>query len=149
MRQLLNYTTGIAVEKTVGEIQQMLAEAGATSIMCEYDDERIMKALSFRIKTAMGVMTFQLPANIDKVLVLLQGKRSRVPKWNQTRAQAARVGWRILKDWLAAQLAIIQTNTVSLDQVMLAFAQDNTGVTIYESLQAGRIKGYALTESKA
>lgn len=35
---LKNYTTSISVEKTISEIQAMLAKAGASKIMSEYDD---------------------------------------------------------------------------------------------------------------
>jgi hypothetical protein len=46
--------------------------------------------------------------------------------------QAERVAWRIVKDWIAAQLAIVETGMTSLDQVMFPYMLDNDGATLYE-----------------
>lgn len=35
---ILNYTTKIAPERTVAEIQRILAKAGATSVSVDYDE---------------------------------------------------------------------------------------------------------------
>ena len=43
-----------------------------------------------------------------------------------------RVAWRILKDWVAAQLAIVETEMVSLDEVMLPYLRSDDGRTLYE-----------------
>ena len=42
---LLNYTTTIAAHKTIAEIQQMLAKAGANAILSEYDEQGCIVAL--------------------------------------------------------------------------------------------------------
>jgi hypothetical protein len=49
-----------------------------------------------------------------------------------TPEHAERVAWRIVKDWLEAQLAIIKTEMVTLDQVMLPYMRGDNGATIYE-----------------
>jgi hypothetical protein len=46
---ILNYSTSIAVEKTVGEIQGKLAQAGAQAVLTEYGPDSIIASLSFRI----------------------------------------------------------------------------------------------------
>jgi hypothetical protein len=51
------------------------------------------------------------------------------------REQATRVAWRILKDWIEAQLALIQTGMVSVEQVFLPFAQSSSGKTLCEVLR--------------
>lgn len=69
---ILNYTTSIAVEKTVGQIQAMLVEAGAQAILIEYDDDRILSSVSFRINYQGALVSFRLPAQLDPVYVILQ-----------------------------------------------------------------------------
>lgn len=131
---ILNYTTSIAVEKTVGQIQGMLAEAGATAIMIEYDTERILSSVSFRIDYNGALVSFRLPAQLDPVYVILQNDY-KVPRKLKTREQSARVAWRIIKDWVEAQLAIVEAEQVEMVEVFLPFAQNpQTGETIFKQL---------------
>lgn len=135
---LLNYTTKISVEKTAAEIQNILAKAGAEAIMLEYSDG-LPTALRFRIKTSFGVQPFLLPTSAEPVYkVLLRqaayGAKSRIPRSFATMDQARRVAWRITKDWVEAQLAIIETEMVSLEQVMLPYMQTDRG-TVFEMVK--------------
>lgn len=131
---LLNYTTTIAVDKTIGEIQKILAANGARSILLDYDDRGNPTALAFRVVTPLGEEAYRLPANLDGVLRTMtrQNQRGLVPRRFVTREQAARVGWRIVKDWIAAQMAIIASGLVTLDQVMLPWMLAPSGQTVHE-----------------
>jgi hypothetical protein len=137
---LLNYSTSISADKTVGEIQSKLAKAGARQILHEYDPDGNVTALSFRIETKFGNMAFRLPANISAVEKTLAKQTvtrrsygySRNVKVNASLEQATRVGWRILKDWMEAQLALIETGMVEIEEVFLPYAQNNKGQTVYE-----------------
>lgn len=141
---ILNYTTKISVDKTVGEIQAKLAKAKAQAIMCEYDDG-IVSHLAFRIQTPYGMMMFRLPANPDGVLAAM--KRSKLPRVRCTKEQAAKVAWRIVKDWVEAQLAIVEAEMATLPEIFLPYAQADNGKTVYQNLLD---KGFpALTHSAA
>lgn len=129
---LLNYTTSIAPTKTVMEIQSALAKAGAAAIMAEYDDGGNIVALSFRLKTPEGDISFKLPTAWQPVQETL--KRQRVSPKYQTPEHALRVAWRITKDWVEAQLAIIETRMVTTAQVFLPYAVTNDGRSVYEYL---------------
>jgi hypothetical protein len=146
MSGLLNYTTSISAAKTVGEIQSKLAKAGAHQILHEYDGAGNVSALSFRIETRFGDMTFRLPANIEAVEKILaaQYREGRVSRKFMEKEQATRVGWRILKDWVEAQLALIETGMVTVEQVFLPYAQNAAGQTIYEALLEKKFSGLAL-----
>jgi hypothetical protein len=147
-KSLLNYTTTIPVQTTAGEISQLLAQAKANAIMTEYDDGTLT-ALSFRIRTEFGVLTFRLPAQVETVFLILHRSRT-IPLKFRTREQAARIAWRIIKDWLEAQLAMIQAGLVKIEQVFLPYAQDpKTGRTVYEALCDNRFSGYLLPNGKA
>ena len=52
----------------------------------------------------------------------------------KTPEQAKRVAWRIVKDWVEAQLAIIETQMVKPEQVFLPYAITQTGETLYETV---------------
>lgn len=132
---ILNYTTTISAEKTASEIQRKLATAGAQAILCEYDDEAIMSAMSFRIMTVHGMIFFRLPANTSGVYVALNND-PKVPKRLRTREQAAKVAWRILKDWIEAQLAIVDAEMAQITEVFLPYAQNDSGETLYQSLES-------------
>jgi hypothetical protein len=69
-QSIANYTTSIAVDKTVAEIQRLLAAAKASAILSEFSDG-LCSAISFRVKTEFGVLTFRLPANVNGVYTLL------------------------------------------------------------------------------
>lgn len=127
---LLNYTTSIAPQKTVMEIQQALAKAGASSIMADYDTDGNVVALSFRLKAEGSDISFRLPTDWKPVLETL--RRQNVTPKLQTPEQALRVAWRITKHWVDAQLAIIETRMVTTAQVFLPYAITKDGSTVFE-----------------
>lgn len=136
---ILNYTTEISAEKSIAEIQKKLAKAGAQAVLSEYDDEGVVTHVSFRLMTAHGPIFFRLPANVEGVHKALQkDKRIDRPKY-RTREHAARVAWRICKDWIEAQLAIVEAELADMVEVFLPYAQTETGETVYERM---RDKGF-------
>lgn len=128
---LLNYTTTVAPGSTIAAMQQMLAKGGARQILTEYFDDGRPSGLGFAVETGYGLRKFTLPVNAERVLAVLKRDRQ-VPNRFKTKDQAERVAWRILKDWLEAQLAIIATEMVTLDQVMLPYMATPSGVSVYE-----------------
>ncbi len=127
-----NYTTSIAVEKTATEIQKSLVKGGARGVMSTFDDEGVMTGITFSLELPNGPMYFNLPANIDKVYVVLQ--QQQVERRFRTREQAARVAWRIIKDWIQAQLALVETEMVEMPEVFLPYMQTDTGENLYHRL---------------
>ncbi len=127
---LLNYTTTVPVNRTIGHIQGLLVEAGARQIMTEYDNVGRPTGIAFAVETIHGVRTFVLPVMASRVEAVL--KRDKVKPSFATPEHAERVAWRIVKDWLEAQLAIIRTEMVTLDQIMLPYMRGDTGQTMYE-----------------
>jgi hypothetical protein len=128
---ILNYTTTIAAEKTVAEISRILVRAKASSILTEYDPEGLPASVSFRVLTEFGLMTFRLPAESDRIYKVIV-RDNKVPRSLRTRRQAAKVAWRIVKDWIEAQVAMIEAGLVDTAQVFLPYAQDGAGNTVYD-----------------
>lgn len=132
---ILNYTTSISTEKTASEIQAKLVKAGAQAVLCEYGGDGIMSAISFRIQTPQGLIFFRLPSNKEGVLRALKSNR-KIPSKLKTKDQASRVAWRILKDWIEAQLAIVEAEIAKISEVFLPYAQDpSTGETLYNIIE--------------
>lgn len=131
MTGVLNYTTSIGVDRTVGEVSKILSRRGVASISTRYDENGTAVGLGFAMRTPHGDRHFALPVNVDGVHALLLDN-PRGPSY-RTRAHAERVAWRIARDWLVAQLALIDANMATLDQVMLPYlVTDNAGGTLYE-----------------
>jgi len=129
---LFTYTTKIAAVSTIAEIEQALAKHGATDILKKYENG-LCTALSFQIMTEEGLMPVRMPMDDKPVLQLLK-IQPKVPRSLQTEEQAIRVGWRIIKYWLDAQLAIIETRMVKIEQVMLPYIVGRDGRTLYETM---------------
>lgn len=147
----LNYTTEIDVAKTVGEIQSMLGEHGADAIMVRYGSRggsRQPVAISFSMIGPHGERAFTLPVDVDAMhkSLLAQQKARKIQPRFATPEQAARVAWRVVKDWLAAQLSLVAAEMASLDQVMLPYLHVDGDVTLYQRYQENELR--ALTSGK-
>ena len=128
-----NYTTTIKAEKTITEIQQILAKHKAKAILTEYDNEGNVMALSFKVETKNGDVGIRLPINTNKVLQVLKNQRKNNSQVKDTKEQAIKTGWRNIKDWIDAQMALIETEMVTIDQIFLPYILNNNGQTLYEA----------------
>jgi hypothetical protein len=139
---LLNYTTSIDARKTLGEVQGLLSDAGASEIAVRYDKEtRRPSGVQFSIDTPFGERWYTLPANVEPVLATLARQRKRSSSVKATPEQAERVAWRIIKNWLEAQLAIIETGMVAFHQIMLPYMHaGDDGLTVFQVMEAVELK---------
>lgn len=141
---ILNYTTQIEAETSILEIQKCLVAHGAKSVKSDYDDCGSIVALSFLILLNGREIAFRLPSDWRPVLEILEqesnkfvhqrnGKRKRaVSPSFVNQAQALRVSWRILKDWVEAQMALVEVRMASTAQVFMPYAVTRDGGTLYE-----------------
>ncbi|GAC1413843.1 MAG: hypothetical protein NVSMB66_6460 [Candidatus Doudnabacteria bacterium] len=127
---ILNYTTGIQVEKSITEIQKCLVSHGANAVLSEYDNGYIV-AVSFKMRMNENDIGFRLPADWKPVLTILKNN-PKVPRRLCTQEQALRVAWRIVKDWVEAQMAIVETKMIKAEQVFLPYVVMKDGRTLSE-----------------
>lgn len=141
---LLNYTTKIAPEQTISEIQKMLSRHGVSAIMTEYDGPHV-SAVSFKMIVDGKPMGFKLPCNWKSVLGIFEAGKSDRNMWDKKRAarireareaQAIRTAWRIIKDWIQAQLALVEVNMVTVPQVFLPYAIMKDGRSLAEHFES-------------
>lgn len=125
-----NYTTNIDIFTTIGTIQGCLVKHGAKKITTDYDDNGRVTALSFLIDTPSGQRGIMLPSNVEGVQQTLAKQRVKCD-----REQAEKVAWRILKDWIEAQMAILESNMVQMDEIFLPYMTNDRGQTVYQLYQ--------------
>jgi len=137
---ILNYTTKVDAHKTVGEIQALLSRKGASSVSVLYQ-RGVPEAVTFRFKVNDFEVPFKLPCKFDGVrkvmLAEITGKlaRNRREKDEVFNQQVRRVAWRIVKDWVEAQLALIEAGQADVAEVFLPYMAANDGTTLYQAFQ--------------
>lgn len=133
---ILNYTTTVDSFKTVSEIERILVKHKAKSVMKNYEGESIT-GLSFLIDTGAQQIPVRLPVKTDECLKVLKKEKRENPRKQikDTREQAERVAWRILKDWVEAQMALLDIEMVRFEEIFLPYIQTNNGQTVYERLE--------------
>ena len=77
------------------------------------------------------MIQFRLPAEVAPVAYIMEHDGD-IPRGLRTPEQARRVAWRIIKDWVEAQMAIVATKMVTLPQVFLPYAVNKNGQTLYQ-----------------
>ncbi len=133
---ILNYTTTVDSFKTVSEIEYILIKHKAKSVMKNYEGESII-GLSFLIDTGFQQIPVKLPVKIDECLMVLKKEKKENPRKQikDTREQAERVAWRILKDWVEAQMALMDIEMVKFEEIFFPYIETGNGQTVYERLE--------------
>jgi hypothetical protein len=129
----LNYTTTIDPDKSAIECIAILTRHGASKIGISVGEDKTPDGLEFVIRTPFGPRGYSMPVNIagtEKAL-LKAWRDGRIERRFKEPAQARRVAWRVLKDWLEAQMALIESGAVDLPQVMLPYMMVSENRTLY------------------
>lgn len=137
MGAIKGYTTTISVAKTTVEIQTMLSRRGVTRMSTMFDDDAVPSGLAFEMKTDFGLREFALPVRIDGVLDILT-EAPGLSRAQRTREHAAKVAWRIARDWLDAQMALVDAALAPLDEVLFPFMLSRDGQTAYAVYRGGQ-----------
>lgn len=123
---ILNYSTKIDAWQTVNEIQQILVKHGATHFSIRNECSRPI-AVSFTIDFKGQPLNFLLPCKHDGVWRLMQRLSAtelstlKSKKLKADEQQGFNVGWRIVKDWIEAQLALVEVEMVKVEEVFMPY----------------------------
>ena len=126
-----NYTTGVSAVQTVGEIQGLLAAHGARKVMMDYSDTGKVEAVTFGLMLNGKMAGFKIDAKPEGVIRVMKKDRKKCDE-----DQAERIAWRNVKDWIAAQLAIVETEQATMEQVFLPYLLDQENNTLYQRIAA-------------
>lgn len=111
-----NYTTKIPAVQTVGEIQGLLAQHGARKVMMDYSDDGRVESVTFGLLINGSLAGFKIDAKPDGVANVMKKDGIKCDS-----VQAERIAWRNVKDWIAAQLALVETEQASMQQLFLPY----------------------------
>jgi hypothetical protein len=138
----LNYTTTVDPGRTAIECIHILVKHGATNVALSVGEDKVPDGLDFIIVTPWGPRQYALPVNLtgtEKALWKAY-QQGRIRRQYAGAAQARRVAWRVLKDWLEAQLALVDAGVSELPQVMLPWMRVAVGQTLYEAVAENEMK---------
>lgn len=130
---LLNYSTTISVEKTCNEIQKILITGKASKISFDYENG-IPINITFSCYFKGTLATFSLPCRFDGITkIIVEDKR--IDRRYRNPQQAQKVAWRILKDWIEAQLAIVAAEMAELPEVFMQYGVTRSGERLYDYIK--------------
>lgn len=133
---ILNYTTKIDAWKTVNEVQQIMSKHNVSHFSIKNEGSWPV-ALSFTINHLGQPLNFLLPCNHEGVLECMKRDR-KIPKSSKTMEQALRTSWRIIKDWVEAQLAIVDAEIMPIQEVFMSrLIISSSGETLSDRLLHG------------
>jgi hypothetical protein len=139
---LKNYTSSVPAEITVARIEQILARAGATGVMKEYEAGELA-ALTFRLTLPDSgqPVAIRLPVKVEAVYAQLvrQLKRRNPTTIATAKAQARRTAWKLMQDWIEVQISLIQMQQADFMQVFLPYVW-NGQATFYQALKADNFR---------
>lgn len=129
-----NYTTKVPAVRTVGEIQGLLAAHGARKVMMDYGDDGKVLAVTFALDCGGTLHGFRLEAKPQGVMSVMERERIKCDS-----AQAERIAWRNVKDWIYAQVALVETEQATMDELFFPKLVGRNERTIYEAFQGGQL----------
>ena len=129
-------TTKISPETTVTQIQKVLGNYGAAAIRTDYMNGEVI-ALSFLLNINGQEIPFKLPCRWEAIFKALQKERKfrAYMKEKEDKEKAKRVAWRQILRWVEAQLALVDTEMVSMQEVFSPYIKIKGEKTLYECLE--------------
>lgn len=138
-----NYTSSISADRSIAYIENKLAEHKATMIVKMYSPAGKVDAICFTVRLGEVDMPFRLPSQVAACGRTLRAnmRRARPETLRKLGEQAHRTAWKILADWVDAQMAMIELSQVELMEVFLPYVYDIKRKQTY--FQAIKARGFA------
>jgi hypothetical protein len=128
---LKNYTTQVPASRSVQEIQEMLQKHGASGVLMEYEPGTgRIASLAFKINLNGQDWGFRLPLRWREAQRVM--KEQRISK-SRDDDYCYRVAWRILRDWVNIQMALVELDIVQMQEVFLPYVVQKNGRTLFEN----------------
>ena len=138
---LKNYTSTVPAAKSQAFIETKLVQNGARAIQKTYSPEGRVDAMCFSMPIEGRDVFFRLPArvsNCEEVLLANMSSRAKPETIKKIPAQAERTAWKIVSDWVEAQMAMIELAQIEMMVVFMPYVFDGK-CTYYELVKK---KGY-------
>lgn len=135
---LKNYTSTVPASQSQAHIEKCLVKHGAREILKLYDDDHRVIGFKFIVTIDAQKVPFHLPARVKRCEDVLYGEtssRTRPETLKKIPAQAERTAWKIVLDWVEAQMAMIELAQVDFMEVFLPYVWDaRNEQTIYQAV---------------
>lgn len=134
---LLNYTTKIPYEKTMAQVEALLRMHGASGIYEKVDDQGYVSALAFTLRSPNGDLPIRLPVGVNATYKVLEKQYANreIERRFASRDHARRVAWRIIKDWLEAQVWLVEAEMARMEEILLPYMMVDEERTLYEAIK--------------
>ena len=145
---LKKYSTNVPVSRSVNQITSTLVRKGAKQIVTDYNERGQPSGLKWTLNSPYGRLGFMLPVNYDAVFEILTNDGIKKRDAEVRMEQAHRVAWRILKDWIESQIALMESGMVCMEEVFLPYmlAGDRT---VYDALVSQQFRALSSIGSSA
>jgi len=124
-----NAQSVMSISKIFDIIKKTLVTHKARHITESYDDNGRINAIEFVLLINGLEYPFRLPARVQAVEKILY---TNVFLSKTQKEQAYRVAWANIRDWIAAQCALIDTQMVKPEEIFLPYMIARDGRTFYE-----------------
>jgi hypothetical protein len=129
---LKNYTTKVPANRSVQEIQEMLQKHGASGVLTEYEQGTgRIAGLAFQMEIDTQKIVFKLPLNWRAAKLVM--KKEGNPRADDD-DYCYRVAWRILRDWVDVQIALVEIEMAQMQQIFLPYVITKSGHTLYQDI---------------
>jgi len=141
-KMIKNYSTNISASKSIQEIIDFLIDINAQSINQIVNKDKQIESITFSIIHNDQTVFYNLKAKPEGAYQYLISERKRFNKDVEKKLteQSYKVAWRILRDWVYAQCALIKLEQASPLQVFLSFAYDKKSQTSFYDKVNSNIK---------
>lgn len=141
---LKNYTSQVPAKRSIDYIETQLVKHGARSVLKIYNDNQRVSGICFTLPVNGNEFPYKLPARIEACEVVLKsnlGPRTRPETRKKIPEQAERTAWKILSDWVEAQMAMVELGQVEITEIMLPYLYDHKhDQTLYEKIKENNFK---------
>jgi hypothetical protein len=123
--KLRNYTSNIAVDRSLEAIDTLLRQAGATHTARAYKDGAV-DAVMFQLNVNGRPYSFRLPSNPDAVFKVMMADIQKPQRGTEERVkeQSLRTAWSLVREWVHIQLSMIQLQQAEALEVFLPYLYD-------------------------
>lgn len=133
-----NYTSAVPASRSISYIEHQLVIHGATDIVKRYGPNKELTEICFAIDTKGARIPFMLPARVDRVekVLMAQVRRPKPGTKQRVKEQAEKTAWKIISDWVAVQMSLIELGQVEFLEVFLPYVYDmNKQETFFEKMK--------------
>ncbi len=136
--RLKNYRSQASESSIFEAIRKALATHKARRIAFDSDDEGRAIGIEFSLVLQGKTLSFRLPVRLDNAMQLVKQSYASAGRGIGGQAlqdQAYRTAWANIRDWIEAQMALIDIGMVRTEEVFFPYLLNQEGKTYFEAFE--------------